>query len=286
MIISVIGCGNVGANLLQHIADVPSIDKILAVDVADDLVKAAIMDVAGFKPHSAHKIRGTTPSGLDEADLVVITAGFKREKGESGREVMKKNLSTIDQILEEAQVRASTIIIAIPGPVDVIAPYIQKKSDLPRHQVIGFGGDLDLNRLIYVLDEQGIDSNRAAIVGEHGSRAIPVYDTEEGYDLVANRVRTFLAEIGRLAGQKRNLATAPLLGDLIRSIVEDRGDIRYVSNYHADYGMYLTWPFRLGRKGILGAEPLVLPPQAQREFDVLLKTKKAEMEGELRDIMG
>ncbi len=68
-------------------------------------------------------------------------------------------------------------------------------------------------------------------MGEHGHRTIPVYNSEEKYDEASSKVGFFLADIGKLAGVKRNLATAPLMANLIRSVTEDRGDVHYISGY-------------------------------------------------------
>ncbi len=277
MIIVVVGCGNVGANLLQHIADLPGVDKIWGVDITDDHVQAAIMDVAGVKPHEARKIHGTTSNHcLSEADIIVFTAGVKTGPGETAKDAAKKNFAVIAKILKGITLKDSAIFITLPSPVDQIATFIQRKTALAPSQVIGFGGSLDLNRLVYVLESKGIESTGAAIVGEHGPRTIPVYETEKDYDAVAHRVGHFLADIGKLAGQKRNLATGPLLSELIRSIVQDSGDAYYVSGHHPDHDLYLMWPFHIGRNGAVEPLPMALPPRAQREFDSLVEQKKTE----------
>ena len=278
MNVAVVGCGNVGSNLLQYIAGMPSIDGIFAIgrEGFDAKVKAAILDVAGYKPRDAHKIIGANRSSLKEADIIVMTAGFKAEKGESPRETMKRNLSIVDHNLEGVKVKDSAIIINIGGPIEIVTSYLQRKSELSQAQVMGFGGDLDFNRLIYVLEERGFEAKGTAIVGEHGLRTIPVYDGGRDYDVISIKVRCFLEEIGELSGQKRNLATAPLLANLIRDVIEDTGRIHYISGYHHDYHRYITWPYRIGRRGILEPERLVLPSRAKRELDSLLELKDKE----------
>ena len=277
MVVVVVGCGNVGANLLQHIADFPGVEKIWGVDITDNHVQAAVMDVAGLKPHGARKIRGSTSSDcLSEGDIILFTVGVKTGPGETAQDAAKKNLAMIAQTLEGVQLKDSAIVITLPSPVDRIATFIQRKTGLAPRQIIGFGGSLDLNRLIYTLESRGIDSAGAGIIGEHGPRTIPVYGGEQDFDGVAHQVRNFLADIGKLAGQKRNLATAPLLADLMQSIVEDREDAFYVSGHHPDHGLYLTWSFQIGKKGVGAPASMALPPRAQKEFEALIEQKKAE----------
>jgi malate/lactate dehydrogenase len=286
MKVAVIGCGNVGANLLQFIADIPLIDQIFLVDIAEDIMKAAIMDVAGFKPRGARKITASTSACLSNADVIINSAGAKAAPGETSRDVLNKNLSIVTQNLEGIPLKSSAIIIHLPSPVEALTAYIQRRTRLPKSQVMGFGGDLDLNRLIYVLEERGVPSEGVAIIGEHGVRGIPVYETETDYDAVASKVNHFLGEIGKLAGQKRNLATAPLLAGMIRSIVEDHQDVHYLSGYHPDYDMVLLWPFRLGKQGAPRPEPLKLPPRAQKELEILCEKRRAEKTGELKHLFG
>ncbi len=278
MIVAVVGCGNVGANLLQYLVDVEHVEKILAIGSrgADAKAMAAIMDVASYKPLQAHKIVASSREGIAEADVIVITAGFKAKFSETSEVVLRKNLQIIDSILEGVELKPGVIIIIITSPVDFMTPYVQRKYNLPPEQVIGFGGDLDRHRLIYTLEGLSIDSTGVGIVGEHGHRTIPVYDSEERYDEATSKVRYFLADIGKLAGVKRNLATAPLLASLVRSITTDSGNVHYVSGYNPQHELYLTYPHRIARKGIIAAEPLTLPPKAQKDFDALIKEKKLE----------
>ncbi len=282
MIVAVVGCGNVGANLLQYLVDVENVEKILAIGSrgADEKAKAAIMDVASYKPLQAHKIIASSNDSIAEADVIVITAGFKAKYSETSKEVMRKNLRIIDSILEGVKLKPTAILIVIAGPVDITTSYVQRKLNFPPEQVIGFGGDLDRNRLIYTLEGLSIDSAGVGVVGEHGHRTIPVYNPEEKYDEVSSKVRFFLADIGKLAGVKRNLATAPLLAKLIRSVTEDRGDVHYVSGYSPQHDLYITWPHRIWQRGILSVERLDLPPKAQSDFDALVREKKLE-KGEL-----
>lgn len=81
MIVAVVGCGNEGANLLLHIADIPAIDHIFTLDISENIVKAAIRNVAGTKPIAAHKIKSVTISKLNEADVIFLSAGVKIKKG-------------------------------------------------------------------------------------------------------------------------------------------------------------------------------------------------------------
>jgi malate/lactate dehydrogenase len=280
----VVGCGNVGANLLQQLAGLDRITRIYAFDRDDDIVRAAIMDVAGVHPQLAHKIEGGDRTALSGADLVVMTAGAKSKAGQTRADVLRTNKAILDDVFYNATLKHTAIVLTIPGPVEVLAMYLSRLLDHPPQQVLGFGGDLDLNRLRYVLLGRGASTKGASIVGEHGSRAIPIYGGVQAYDEVADRVQNFLSSIDRLAGVKRNLATAPLLARLTRSILEDSDAVHCVANPHPEYGLWLTWPFRVNQRGADRMVAMKLEPNAGGDLQALIETRRRE-EAELEKIL-
>ena len=206
MQISIIGTGNVGGALLTYLTDVPSIDKILVMNIKDEWSKAAIMDAVSAKPKAALKLVVAPFNRLGESDLLLLTSGVQMKKGETGKDVLQKNIDITNSILDTAPIKRSAIVIAVATPVDEITAHIQKRYKLPKNQVLGFGGDLDRNRLIYLLKRKGKFVHEPGIVGEHGKNSIPVYKGEENYRELANNVRNFLANITTLGGTVRNLA--------------------------------------------------------------------------------
>ena len=92
------------------------------------------------------------------------------------------------------------------------------------------------------------------------------------------RVGNFLGDITAQGGRPRNLATGLLLAKLAESIVMDLNRVHHVCGYHPDYSLYLTWPFRIGRKGILGPEPVNLLPRARADLLALVEKKRKKRE--------
>ena len=91
---------------------------------------------------------------------------------------------------------------------------------------------------------------------------------------VADRVRNFLADITTHGGSPRNLATGLLLAGIVESIVTDAKRVHHVCGYHALYGCYLTWPFRIGRTGVSEPINVNLPPHAESDLTELLKKQR------------
>ncbi len=123
MILAVIGCGNVGANLLMHCADMAGLDRIFAMDLSEDMVNAAIMDIAGVKPYSTRTIHIVSNSELSQADIIVLCAGVKSKKGQSYWDIKDKNIAVINHYLENISLKGSAIFITLPAPVEYLATY-------------------------------------------------------------------------------------------------------------------------------------------------------------------
>lgn len=274
MQVSIIGTGNVGGALLTYLMDVPSIDKILVMNIEEEWSKAAIMDAASAKPETALKLVAAPFHQLSESDLILLTSGVQMKKGETNQDVLQKNIDITNSILDSAPIKRSAIVIAVATPVDDITAYVQKRYKLPKNQIFGFGGDLDRNRLIYLLRRKGKFVLEPDVVGEHGKNSIPVYKGEENYRELANNVRNFLANITTLGVTVRNFAAGLLLVEVVKSITTDSNNIHYVCGYHPDYKIYITWPFHLGIKGILEPKPLTMGPCAKEEFESLIEKRK------------
>jgi malate/lactate dehydrogenase len=274
MQVAVVGTGNVGSALLIHLVHVPGIDEILVMNIEDDWSKAAIMDAASANPDEALKLKVAPFARLGEPDIILMTSGAQMEVSQTGTDVLAANIRVMDAILDKGQPKASAIVIGLATPVDDITAHLQRRCGLPHPQVFGFGGDLDRNRLAYVLSLNRIANQGIAVVGEHGGNMIPVYAGEKDFDTIANRVRFFLRDITAQGGRPRNLATGLLMAKLVESIVTDANRVHFVCGYHPVHQLHLTWPYRIGRKGVLQPEAVRLFPQGEKALRALIAGKK------------
>ena len=278
MQVAVVGMGNVGSALLGSLASNQAVERVLVMSRKKETALAAILDVAGANPRGASKMTHAPYEDISQADIVVLTAGVQMEKGQTANDVLKPNLKIAETVLSAGSLKKSAIVICLATPVDYLTVYVQKRSKLAAKQVFGFGGDLDRNRLEFVLRCDGKAAYNAAVVGEHGANVIPVYAGESEYAAVAQRLRKFLMTISSHAGQTRNLATGVLLGELIRAIVDDSGHIHYVCGWHPQYRVYLTWPFLIGRKGIIQPAPVDLQGNALKDLEKLVASRLSRIE--------
>ena len=272
--IVIVGCGNVGSNLLHHLGEVFSVAKVSIVDIDPMVAEAAILDLAGYKPDLARKVVVGSLGELQHADLIIHSAGQKTVPGDDSGKIPDQNKAILDSLYKEVSFKPETIMISLPGPVEMLTAYIVKAYKVDHRKVIGFGGALDLNRLRYLLHDQGLNDTNVHFIGEHGDRGIPVYAGEKSYPEICDKLQGFLDHIGSLAGTKRNLATAPLLAALVETIVFGVPKVHYVAAYHSGHNITLTWPFLINGVGIVKPVKLDLPRYAKRDLDRLVKQKR------------
>lgn len=282
MRVAVVGTGNVGSGLLYFLAASPNVDEVLVMSRRWSKSRAAVMDVASARPHGALKLIPSPYAHMSWADIVVLTAGATPEAVPDRQELHAVNRTIIGDILDQSEWPSSTKLIVLATPVDDITAFAQRETGLPHARVMGFGGDLDRNRLASVLLALGQQAESIHIVGEHGRKAIPVYPGEEEYEQVASQVRRYLATIIELAGPPRNLATSVLLGALVTTIATDAQKVHHVCGYHPKFGVHLTWPFKVGRAGLIAPDVLHPGKRAQADLEALVEERRG-MEALLED---
>jgi L-lactate dehydrogenase len=276
MKVTVVGTGNVGAALLFHLTSNRLIDKIGVMSRKRETATAAILDVASAHPEGAAKMAYETADEISQSDVIVITAGVT-QKGKTAEETYGPNLAIARAVVEGTPLKDSAIVVCIATPVDYLTVDVQRMSRLPRRQVIGFGGDLDSNRLKYILRARNCPHEEALAVGEHGPNAVAVYPGEHDYAAVTEELHQFWLGIARHVDIVRNLATADLLARLVHSIITDAKAVHNVCAHHPDHGMYLTWPHVLGRQGAERAVDISLLPNAATAVEKVISTRQKRL---------
>jgi len=236
------------------------------------------MDVASATPAGAAKLQPSAYSQMSAADVVILTAGASPEPIPDREEMHRRNRAITGDILAKSKWTSTTMLIVLATPVDDIAPFAQRATGLPLPQVIGFAGDVDRNRLAAILFSRGLPADYIHVVGEHGRKVIPEYPEEKDYDRVALQARNYLSTIIELAGPPRNLATSVLLDELVQSIATDSQRTHHVCGLHPGLGVFLTWPFKVGRHGLRGPEAVHPGRQAQRDTDKLVEERRRKAE--------
>jgi malate dehydrogenase len=276
MQVTVVGTGNVGAGLIFRLGAISAIDTVQVMSRNQGNARAAIMDLASAAPEAAMKFSFEQGDGIAESDVIVITAGVN-QKGKTADETHGDNLEICRSVLKKASLKSSAVVICIGTPVDYITAQVQKECGLPSRQVMGFGGDLDTNRLRYILQQRGNPDEFAQAVGEHGPNAVPVYQGEQEYSAVAEELRGFWSILAGGVDVVRNIATAELLYALVDSVVNDSMAAHNICAMHPEHGIYLTWPFKVGKFGVEEPLPLMLGDQAFSQLQSLVAQRRGKL---------
>lgn len=273
--IAVVGVGNVGAALLFELAAASNVRRVSVIGRSEDRSYAAIRDVAGADPAGAAKMSVADCAALADAQIVILACGVRMRQDNTRQQNLDDNTAITRSVLGEVRFRRDAIVIAVASPVDTITREVQDLTGLPPAQVMGFGGDLDRNRLAYILHRRNCSASNAFIIGEHGERAIPVYEGEHEYDSVAAEVRQFVVQMAK-AGPLRNQSAGVALGRLCQSIAANVGRVHTVCGMHPAYQVRLTWPFQIGRQGLLTPLDILPGHRAEKDLEALLHSRAGE----------
>jgi len=230
------------------------------------------------------------------ADIVCITAGLRRKPDESRLDLINRNVSLFNGILDSlkgAGLKKDAVILVVSNPVDILTQLAVEKSGLPVAQVIGLGTALDTSRfcsLIASALKLPATQVRAMILGEHGDSMVPIWSSAsvDGFPLlkfpgvtatfqnqIFERTQKSGAEvISRKGGA--GYAVGVAIREVIDSIALDRRRVLPISSHvKGPYGIRdvsISVPTVVGRGGALQHIELELWP---KELQALQSSARA-----------
>ncbi len=272
--VTVVGAGNVGASLVQRIAETGYADVVM-VDVAEGVPQGKGLDLMEAGPVLGYDAKITGSNGYDEtadSDVVVITAGFARKPGMSRDDLLAANGDVVKKVAQETARRSpKAVMIVVTNPMDVMAYVAMKAAGFPRERVIGMGGVLDSARFrTFIAMELGVsvENTHAFVLGGHGDSMVPLprYSTVAGIPItelmsaetinkLVERTRNGGAEIVALlkTGSAYYAPSASTL-EMVEAILLDKKKILPCSVWlEGEYGVkgaFAGVPAKLGAKGV------------------------------------
>ncbi len=272
--ITVIGAGNVGATLAQHLVERGYADVVL-LDIIEGLPQGKALDilesapVIGFDSH----ITGTNDYwDTAGSQVAIITSGISRKPGMTRDELLLTNMDIVAGVTREVIARSpDCIIITVTNPVDAMTTLALKTSGFPRHRVCGLSGVLDTARLrTFIAAEFNVSpaSVTACILGEHGQNMVVIprlctvvgtpitklLPQEKVEGLVKRAIGGGAEIVGLLKTGSAFYTPAAATAQMAEAIILDRKCILPCSTYlDGEYGISgiaITVPVKLGRKGI------------------------------------
>jgi malate dehydrogenase len=289
--VTVVGAGNVGANVALRIAGKELADVVL-VDIMEGVPQGKGLDIAQSGPVEGYDVSIVGSNGYEEtanSDIVVITAGFPRKPGMSRDDLLVANYEIVKAATENAvKYSPNTILILVTNPLDAMAWVAQKISGLPKHRVLGMAGVLDTARYrTFIGMELGVsvESISAMVLGGHGDDMVPLVRLtsvagipltellpKEKIDAMVDRARKGGAEIVKLlkTGSAYYAPSAATV-EMVESILKDKKKVlpcaALLEGEYGIHGLYFGVPVKLGASGIEKIFEIALQPDEKAMLD-------------------
>ncbi|MGI8609967.1 MAG: malate dehydrogenase [Candidatus Dormibacteria bacterium] len=289
--ITVVGAGNVGATLVQRLAERDYAD-IVMVDIVEGLPQGKALDLRESGPILGYDtyITGTnTYKETAGSDVCVITSGLPRKPGMSRDDLIETNTRIVKEVTEKL-VKASpkTILIVVSNPLDAMCHVAIKASGFPRERVIGMAGVLDTARFRSFIAEElevSVKDVDAYVLGGHGDTMVPLtkYTTVAGVPVdklipkarlaeIVQRARDGGAEVvALLKTGSAFYAPSAAVAEMVDSIILDKKRIlpcaAQLNGEYGYHGLFIGVPCKLGTKGLEQVMELDLTGPEKKALD-------------------
>lgn len=295
--IAVIGTGAVGSTTAYTLLLKKRMSELVLIDVNKDKALGDALDLNHGLPFIGNvQVWAGDYSDCAEADIIVVTAGAAQRPGETRLDLLKRNVSIFESIIENVtKYNKNGILLIATNPVDVLSYFSWKKSGWPANRVIGSGTLLDSSRFRYLIGEElDIDprSVHAHIIGEHGDSELPVWSRanvagihfdlpEDVKDTIFSRTKNAAYEIINAKGATF-YAIALALDRICAAILRNEQAVLTVSSLFTGlYGIddvYLGMPCVIDRNGVREILDLKLSDEEQELLRNSAKTLKDQIE--------
>ncbi len=271
--VAVMGAGRVGGEVAFTLIFERYVTELSLVDVAPGVAQMTKEEMHhAIASHGFDvKINAYTKSSqVNDADLIVITAGFPRTPEMSRRDLAARNASVVREVVENSvDKNPRAWYFVITNPVDAMTTLANKVAKGKR-QVIGTGTSLETSRFRTILSRElgvPIGSVEAFAGGEHGEAAVALWSTvkvnglaldeflktsKKTLDKAAceNYVKEVSREIIRFLGGTRHGPAGSFI-EIIRGIMLNTGRVLSYSRLRkfdtTPEPVYVTVPARIAK---------------------------------------
>lgn len=290
--IAVIGAGFTGATAALMMAQ-KELGDVVLVDIPSqtDPTKGKALDMLEASPVQGFdaNIKGTSSyEDIQDADLVLITAGLPRKPGMSRDDLVSTNAKIMKEVSENVKKHApNSYIIVLSNPVDAMTYVCYKTTGFSKNRVIGQSGVLDTARFnTFVAQELNISVEDVSgfVLGGHGDDMVPLVRysyaggipldkiiSPERIEAIVERTRKGGGEIVNLLGNgSAYYAPAASMVQMAEAILKDKKrilpSVAYLEGEYGCNNLYLGVPTILGGDGI---EHIIELPLTEKENEGL-----------------
>ncbi|WP_154992225.1 malate dehydrogenase [Priestia megaterium] len=293
--IAVIGAGFTGATAALMMAQ-KELGDVVLVDIPSQTnpTKGKALDMLEASPVQGFdaNIKGTSSyEDIQDADLVLITAGLPRKPGMSRDDLVSTNAKIVKEVSENVKKHApNSYIIVLSNPVDAMTYVCYKTTGFPKNRVIGQSGVLDTARFnTFVAQELNISVEDVSgfVLGGHGDDMVPLVRysyaggiplekiiSPERIEAIVERTRKGGGEIVNLLGNgSAYYAPAASMVQMAEAILKDKKrilpSVAYLEGEYGCNNLYLGVPTILGGDGI---EHIIELPLTEKENEGLKRS--------------
>lgn len=181
--VAIIGSGFVGTSDAYGVMLRRAARRVRLYDIDARRVEAEVLDLAHSTPLTAvtDVDGGADLRHVEDADVVVFTAGTKMKPGQTRLDLAATNVGIMREVLPELVKRAPEAhYIFVTNPCDILATIGQKVTGLPPERVLSSGTVLDTSRLRRAIADRtsvNVSDVHAYVVGEHGDTGFPLWSS-------------------------------------------------------------------------------------------------------------
>ena len=305
--IALIGSGMIGGTL-AHLASLKELGDVVLFDIAEGTPQGKALDIAQSGPVEGFdvKLKGVNDySGIEGADVCIVTAGVPRKPGMSRDDLLGINLKVMEAVgAGIKQYAPNAFVICITNPLDAMVWALRKFSGLPKERVVGMAGVLDSGRFRHFIAEEFNVSVRdvtAFVLGGHGDTMVPLtrYSTVAGIPLtdlvkmgwctaerleeIVQRTRDGGAEIvGLLKTGSAYYAPAASAIEMAESFLKDKKRVlpcaAALTGQYGQNDLYVGVPCIIGAGGVERVIEIELDAGEKAQFEKSVGSVKGLME--------
>lgn len=305
--IALVGTGMVGMSYAYSLLNQGVCDELVLIDINRKRAEGEAMDLNhGLAFSTAHmKIYAGEYKDCSDADIVAICAGVAQKPGETRLDLLKRNGSVFQSIVEPVTESGfNGIFLVATNPVDIMTRITYSLSGFNPKRVLGSGTALDTARLRYLLGESlRVDPRNvhAYVMGEHGdSEFVPwsqaMIATKPILSLCEEDGLACREELNRIEDEVRGAAYRIIeakqatyygigmaLTRITRAILGDENSVFTVSAMlRGEYGqseVYAGVPCIINKNGIQRIISLSLTEEEMKQFHNSCDTLRESFEG-------
>ena len=306
--IALIGGGQIGGNLAL-LANQKELGDVIIYDIpqAEGMTKGKALDIMQLRPHDGYdgNLSGTSdPASMQDADVVIITAGVPRKPGMDREDLLEINIKIITDVANNVKKYApNAFVIVVSNPLDAIVYSFYKVSGFSKNKVIGMAGALDSGRFrAFLAMETGysVQDVSCMVLGGHGDTMVPITRLatiggipaeelipKDRLDAIVDRVRYAGGEIVKLFGNgSAYYAPAACAIEMAESYLKDKK--RVIPSAALCEGEFGVDGYFIGVPAVIGAggiekilEFTLLPHEQKMLASTLEAVKKTVVETKL-----